>query len=134
MIGQLVIPRQHWAQILAEVERLVPEEACGLLAGTSNRVQEFIPVTNMLHSPVRFRMEPSEQLKAFQRIESRGCELIGICHSHPFGQDEPSQTDIDEAYYPEVVYVIVSSREGEWYCRGYHILNGKTREVPILIE
>ena len=134
MISQLVIAREQWAQILTEVERLAPEEACGLLAGIGDRVVVSIPVTNALHSPVRFRMEPLEQLKAFQRMEAQGWELIGIYHSHPLGQDMPSQTDIDEAYYPETVYVIVSGREGEWHCRGFLIWDGQTREVPILIE
>lgn len=134
MIEKLVMTREHWAQILTEVERVVPEEACGLLAGIDERVIESIPVTNTLHSRVRFRMEPLEQLKAFQRIEAQGWDLIGIYHSHPLGQDGPSQTDIDEAYYPEVVSVIVSGRDGDWGCRGFHIWDGQTHEVPVLIE
>jgi proteasome lid subunit RPN8/RPN11 len=116
------------------VKERSPEEACGLLAGLGDEVQAVYPVTNALHSPVRFRMEPAEQLKAFLEIEERGLELVGIYHSHPNGPDMPSPTDVKEAYYPEVVYVIVIRDGGGWRCRGYHIHEGQFREVSLQVD
>lgn len=134
LIDRLVLTHTQWEQLCAEAERLSPEEACGLLAGRAGRVQAVLPVTNALHSRVRYRMEPTEQIKAFIEIERRGWELIGIYHTHPRGPDGPSHTDKAEAYYPDSVYVILSRQADGWGCRGFTIQEDQTSEVEILIE
>jgi proteasome lid subunit RPN8/RPN11 len=125
---------KQWERMRAEVERLAPEEACGLIAGLNGQVLEVIPVPNVLRSPVRFRMEPKDQWQAFQEIEQRGWELVGIYHSHPNGPDSPSATDVAEAFYPEAVSLIWSRRTGSWQCQGFHIEAGQVYQVPILID
>lgn len=133
-INGLWLTQAHWIQLCAEAERHAPEEACGLLAGQGERVLAVIPVTNELHSQVRYRMEPAEQLRAFLEIDRRGWELIGIYHSHPLGPDEPSQTDIAEAFYPESVYLIISGQVSGWVFRGFFIQDGQVSEIPIRAE
>jgi proteasome lid subunit RPN8/RPN11 len=130
----LALTQSQWEQLCAEAERVAPEEACGLLAWKGDRVEAVIPVTNALHSPVRYRMDPSEQIKAFLEIEQQGWELVGIYHSHPQGPEVPSPTDKAEAFYPELVYLILSGKDGIWRCRGFFIKNGEVDEVPIWIE
>jgi len=98
------------------------------------RAQAIIPTTNVLHSRVRYRIEPLEQLKAFEDFEELGWELVGIYHSHPNGPDAPSPTDVAEAYYPEAVYLIWSHRTGEWNCRGFLIQDGNIDEVRLTIS
>ena len=51
------------------VSRHAPLEACGLLAGRGKRVEKMIGVKNQAQSPVRFVMDPYEQLHAFDWIE-----------------------------------------------------------------
>jgi proteasome lid subunit RPN8/RPN11 len=131
---ELVLTYAQWVVLCAEVERIAPEEACGLLAGQGSRIEAVIPVTNALHSQVRYRMDPAEQVKAFLEIERRGWELIGIYHSHPVGPDVPSQTDKAEAFYPESVYLILSGQTGRWQVRGFFIRNDQVDEVPVRIE
>ncbi len=114
----------------AHVQACLPQEACGLLAGTSNVVREVVPVTNQLQSPVRFRMDPLEQLSAFDWMETRGLELLGIFHSHPAGPDRPSETDIAEAAY-QVVHVIWSRTAGLWKAKGYWIEDGRLSDVEL---
>lgn len=114
------------------VQACLPEESCGLLGGRSGQVSLVVPATNALHSPVRFRIDPAEQLAAFQRFESLGLELVGIFHSHPGGPDGPSGTDIAEAYYPEAVTLIWHRCQGEWSCCAYTILAGEVREIQII--
>jgi proteasome lid subunit RPN8/RPN11 len=133
-IDRLYLTRAQWEQLCDEAERHAPEEACGLLAGQSERVKVVIPVTNALHSQVRYRMAPAEQLKAFLEIERQGWELIGIYHTHPLGPEGPSPTDIAEAYYPESVYMILSRQTGSWHCRGFYIRDGRISEVAIQFE
>jgi proteasome lid subunit RPN8/RPN11 len=132
MIPSLKIPKKQWDKMLEHVKIHAPLEACGLLAGKANRVQEVLIVRNQAHSPVRFVMDPYEQLRAFEWIESQGLELIGIFHSHPAGPETASPTDIAEAAY-EVVHVILSRRQDEWQARGFWIENGKSMEVPLLM-
>lgn len=122
-----------WRQMRDHVNRHLPAEACGLLAGTEDQVINIYPVTNILHSPVRYRMDPQEQLSAFQDIDVAGLEMLGIYHSHPNGPEIPSATDIAEAYYPEAVYLIWSLSTGEWRCRGFKIEKGAVNETPISI-
>ena len=133
-INRMRLTRAQWELLRAEAERRAPEEACGLLAGKGEKVQAVIPVTNALHSRVRYRMEPTEQLKAFLEIERQGWELIGVYHTHPHGPEEPSLTDKDEAYYPESVYVILSGQAGGWQCRGFFIQGDQISEVVIEID
>ena len=120
--------------MIAEVVRHLPEESCGLLAGCSGRVELVIPVENQLHSRTGFRMEPSQQVKAFQEIEIRGLNLVGIYHSHPTGPAGPSQTDLDEFAYPGTVYLIWSPDGVGWQGRAF-LLDAKiTQQISLIVE
>jgi [CysO sulfur-carrier protein]-S-L-cysteine hydrolase len=120
-----------------DVTQRAPEEACGLLSGQikagTYRAVAVIPTTNELHSPFRYRIDPHEQITAFNQIDSQGLELVGIYHSHPAGPSEPSPTDIAEAYYPEVVYLIWSAQTGDWQCKAFLIQKGQVIPVEISI-
>jgi len=124
--------------MLEHVARMNPEEACGLLAGTMSanfyQVEQVIPTTNILRSPERYRIDPVEQLRAFERIEAAGLELVGIYHSHPQGPRHPSETDLAEAYYPEAVYLIWAGPCGAWECAGFCIQNRQALPVKVDID
>jgi proteasome lid subunit RPN8/RPN11 len=113
------------------VSKIAPEEACGLLAGKDGQVTSTIPVTNELHSPVRFRMDPREQLHAFHWIESQDAELLGIYHSHPLGPDHPSPTDLSEFYYPGVLSVIWWRDSEAWQMRVFNLDSHPFQEIPV---
>ncbi len=129
----LELPISLWEQMLEDVMSRQPEEACGLVAGLERRARQVYPVTNALHSPVRFRMAPEEQVRIFLSLEALGLDLLAIYHSHPAGPDRPSPTDLAEAAYPEAVHLIWSPQAGEWACRGYLVRDGKYQEIPVLI-
>jgi [CysO sulfur-carrier protein]-S-L-cysteine hydrolase len=136
-VEQLVIPEQYWQAMLDHVQNCFPEEACGLAGGiidSSARVSEVLLVENMLHSPVRFRMHPAEQLRAFSTLEDHGLELVAIFHSHPTGPEIPSATDVSEFFYPGVISLIFSRSQetGGWRGRGFIIEPGEIREVPLV--
>lgn len=133
MIPQLILTQGQYDDMLEYVAEHVPFEACGLLAGKNGRVERVLPVPNQVQSPVRFVMDPHEQLQAFEWIDSLGLELIGIFHSHPAGPETVSATDIRESAY-EVVQLIWSRLEGNWSMRGFWIQDGKAREVAISVE
>ena len=118
--------------MLDHVTRHAPLEACGLLAGREDQVEKMIGVRNQAQSPVRFVMDPYEQLNAFDWIDSNGLILLGIFHSHPAGPETVSATDIAEAAY-EVVHVILSRTDDIWKARGFWIENGMAQEVALQI-
>lgn len=127
----------HWQAMLAHVQSLAPEEACGLLAGTrqgeSALVRAVYPVENSQHSPVRFHMEPAGQLAAFLDMEQAGQELVGIFHSHPGGPETPSPADLAEAYYPEAAYLIWFPAPAGWTCLAYQIGGRQVRTVELTL-
>lgn len=128
---KIKISATHWKKMREHVASLAPEEACGLAAGLNGVVLEVYPITNLLHSPVRYRMEPQEQFKVLQEIDRLGWELLAIYHSHPEGPAFPSPTDIAEAYYPEAIYIIWSPDGGTWSGRGFKIDNHQLGQAVI---
>ena len=128
----LMISRKHWREMLDHVQQHAPLEACGLLAGKNDRVETVILVRNQAQSAVRFVMDPYEQLRAFEWIDSNGLDLLGIFHSHPAGPETVSATDIEEAAY-QAIHLIWSRTPGGWQARGFWIENGSAREVPLQI-
>jgi proteasome lid subunit RPN8/RPN11 len=132
MPRQITLRKHHWHEMRAYVEQQVPLEACGLLAGKNDQVEKVLLVRNQAQSPVRFVMDPHEQLRAFDWIEANGLELVGIFHSHPAGPAAVSATDIAEAAY-EVVHLIWSRTRSDWRARGFWIEEGQAREVSLHI-
>jgi [CysO sulfur-carrier protein]-S-L-cysteine hydrolase len=132
MKQRLTIGKDYWQEMLEHVDGHAPLEACGLLAGKEDRVEKVILVRNQAQSPVRFVMEPYEQLQAFTWIESNGLDLLGIFHSHPSGPDTASMTDIAEAAY-DVVHLIWSKDQNGWKARGFWIEKGSAAEVSLQI-
>lgn len=132
MLEVLNVQPAHWQSMRRHVIAQAPLEACGLLAGKGDKVEAVLKVRNAEQSPVRFRMDPQEQFNAFEWIESKGLDLVGIYHSHPSGPETASVTDIAEAAY-EVVHVIWSHSKHTWKARGFWIGAGEVTEVSIRI-
>lgn len=132
MLPTLELSQSLLDEMIAYVDQHTPLEACGLLAGKAARAEKMIGVVNQAQSPVRFVMDPYEQLHAFDWIDSNGLDLIGIFHSHPTGPETASPTDILEAAYA-VVHVILSRTGPQWQARGFWIENEEASEVTLHI-
>ena len=117
--------------MLADVEGRNHEEACGLVAGVNQTSCAVFPVVNVLHSPVRYQMDPEQQLQVLLKIEDEVWQLLAIYHSHLGGPQGPSPTDVAEANYPGVIHLIWSRPIGEWSCRGFLIEGGSVQPVPV---
>ncbi len=127
----LALSHEHYRQIQRHVESCLPNEACGMAGGRDGRVEVVIPVTNVLASPVRFQMEPVEQLHAHLRLDEQGLDVAAIYHSHPHGPAYPSQTDREEYTYPDSVALIWSKESGDWQVRAFRIRGGDYQEVRL---
>lgn len=132
MNSKLYLNDEHWNLMREDIIERMSEEACGIVAGIEETSCAVFPVTNILHSPVRFRMAPEEQLYVFNQIEDQDLQLLAIYHSHLKGPDRPSPIDIAEAYYPELINLIWSNITGEWNCRGFLIDEGQVTPVPVV--
>ena len=120
--------------MLEHVRSSLPQEACGLLAGTAQTVHQVFPIPNAMDSAFRFKMDPRAQVEAMMKMEEDGERLVGIYHSHPKGPAEPSELDRSEAAYPEAAYPIFSPQQGDWECHAFAMLPEGPREIPIFLE
>lgn len=128
----LRLPKRFSEEIIEQARSEYPNEACGLLAGKDGEATRIYPMRNADRSPVIYRMEPQEQFKVFKEIDDAGLELVGIYHSHIRSPAYPSNTDVDQAYYPEAVYLIASLAEEEGpQLRGFRIVDGRIDEVDL---
>ena len=131
-VRELRLTSAQLAEMEAHVQVCLPAEACGLLAGANGTIYKVIPIKNQADSLVRFRMEPAEQLRAFNYIVAQGWQLLGIFHSHPAGPPRPSATDIAEAAY-DVVHIIWSPSGGAWKASAFWIRSGLLSEVKLYV-
>lgn len=127
------LPKRFVDEIISHCRAEYPNEACGLLAGRQREAVSLFQMTNAERSPVIYRMEPKEQLRVFNEIESDGLELVAIYHSHTRSKAYPSTTDVQWAYYPEAVYLIASLAEDEPELKGFSIVNKQVSEVELQI-
>ncbi len=129
-----ILHARHWQEMISHLERCLPEEACGLVAGQDGSSEIVYLIPNQLHSPTRFCMDPREQLNAFLDLEKRGYNLLAIFHSHPEGPDAPSETDLEEFAYPGVLEIICFRKGSDWRARAFLIEGGQASEIALSLQ
>lgn len=109
-------------------------ECCGLLAGKDSIITRVFAATNAKGSSTEYAIAPKELFQSMRKIRAAGLEFMGIYHSHPKGDNKPSSRDIEQAYYPDVAYFILSPRKDTAKpIRAFSIRDGKTAELDIQI-
>lgn len=112
-----------------------PYEVCGLLAGVDGAARRHYPVANAERSMTYYAMDGKALLLALRDMEERDTELLAIYHSHTHTEAFPSPTDVELAFYPEAVYLIVSLQEPEQpVVRGFDIVEGKITERTVFVD
>ena len=123
------IPADIRDQMVEHAVASLPNEACGLLAGRNGRVERFYPMRNADQSRTTYRLDPKDQFQVFSEIEDTGWELAGIFHSHTHTEAYPSETDRQQAFYPDAHYVLVSLADrSNPSLRAYAIVEGVVEE------
>ncbi len=129
---KLILTRRQMEEIMAHVMEELPNEACGLLAGQGGRVEKVYPLPNVERSPHAFRADPEAQFRAMEEMEEKGWDIVGIYHSHPSFPPYPSARDIEMAYYPEAVYLIISLQDPQRpQFRAFSLARGQPEEVEV---
>ena len=122
---------EHMADHVLQDPRL---ECCGLLAGSGRVITRAITTTNAMASATEYAIAPKELFQSMREIRAAGLEFMGIYHSHPNGDNKPSARDIDQAYYPDVAYFILSPRKDTATpVRSFSIRDGKAAELNVQI-
>lgn len=130
---RLALPAEIRAAIIANARDDLPNESCGLIAFSGDRPVKLFRGTNVLESPTRYRMADAEVVNAIEEIDRRKWRLGAIYHSHPSSPAVPSETDLDEANWPNALMLIVSLAGGEPVLRAFRIdsTNREYAEVEI---
>jgi proteasome lid subunit RPN8/RPN11 len=128
------IARQHLDQLVEQARREAPNECCGIIATEDGRAVAVHPARNAAASPLKYEMDGMEQYRIQSAIEDAGRELGAIYHSHTRSDPYPSQTDINLAFYPEALYVIVGVAKDEPEIRAFAIVDGEVAERALEIE
>lgn len=114
----------------------LPEEACGLLAGTADPAEATVcyPTRNVEESARLYTVDPLQHLRADRDAEARGLEIIAVFHSHTHTEAFPSPTDVAQAPDPGWHYVIVSLKYAEPDVRSYRIVDGGVEEEAVEVR
>ena len=126
------IPRDLYEQIIEHAREEAPNECCGMVATSNGRAVRVYQATNAAASPLRYEIEGAEQYRIQMEIEDAGYELGAIYHSHTRTEPYPSQTDINLAFYPDSLYLIVGlANAAEPLLRAFSIRDGQVSEAEL---
>ena len=111
----LKLRKDLYDKMLKHCEDGLPNESCGLIAGTVDgdvkTVEKVYLLTNIDASREHFSMDPKEQLAAVKDARAAGLAMLGNFHSHPESPSRPSEEDKRLAYDSTAEYLILSLRE-----------------------
>ncbi len=118
-------------ELVAHALADAPNECCGMIASRDGEAVAVYPAVNAAASPLRYEIDGAEQYRIQMQIDEAGHDLGGIYHSHTRSPPYPSQTDINLAFYPDAVYVIVGLAADAPEVRGFTIRDGRVAEASL---
>ena len=134
----LSIARSVYLDLIAHLTDGLPDEACGLFAGTTDgggaaTVTRFYPSVNVAASSRIYTIDPKTHLRADIDADDAGLEILGVVHSHTHTEPYPSPTDVQQAPDPAWHYIIVSFCTGVPALRSYRIVDGSISEEAVTV-
>jgi [CysO sulfur-carrier protein]-S-L-cysteine hydrolase len=128
------ISRDLYDQIVDHAHADAPNECCGMVASSGDRAVKVYPAENAAASPLRYEIDGVEQYRIQMAIEDAGLDLGAIYHSHTRSEPYPSQTDINLAFYPDAIYVIVGLAAEQPDIRAFFIRDGQVTEAELVVD
>jgi len=126
--------RELFDQMVAHAREEAPNECCGMVASRNGEAVRVYRATNAAASPLRYEIDGGEQYRIQMAIDDDELDLGAIYHSHTRSDPYPSQTDINLAFYPDAVYVIVGLADAEPEVRAFRIRDGRVSEAELVVE
>ncbi len=148
----IVVPRRLLKSIRDLAEAAYPRECCGLLIGRNDgpaaiTVTRIAESENVADGPGhdRFEVDPQVRFDVMRQlglIEAGGAatvaptaeRIVGHFHSHPDHPARPSQTDLEMAFEPEMIWLITAVEDGRAAQTTAHVLDssaGCFRELSL---
>ncbi len=128
------IARALYDQMIDHARDEAPNECCGMLASSDGEAVELHRATNAAASPLRYEIDGAEQYRIQMAIDDRDLDLGAIYHSHTRTEPYPSQTDINLAFYPDALYLIVGLAGEEPEVRAFTIRDGQVADAELVVE
>ncbi len=133
-LAAMRISRQLYDEMIAHARADAPNECCGMIASRSGDAVKVYRAANAAASPLRYEIDGAEQYRIQMAIDDEGLDLGAIYHSHTRSAPYPSQTDINLAFYPEALYVIVGLAQDEPEVRAYEIRDGRVADADLVVD
>ena len=130
----MLIGNELVQEIVTHAREEAPNECCGMIAARDGRAVAVHRAVNAAASPLRYEIEPQDQYRIEMAIDDAGLDLGAIYHSHTRSVPYPSQTDINLAFHPHALYVIVGLTGDEPELRAYNIAEGAVTEAELTVE
>ncbi|WP_278418557.1 M67 family metallopeptidase [Ruminococcus bromii] len=131
------LTKSDFKKILAHAVKELPDEACGLIAGTvedgDKEIKKVYLLTNIDHSNEHFSLDPKEQLEAIKDMRKNGFLPLGNWHSHPESPSRPSEEDKRLAFDSKASYMILSLMDRENPVLNSFKITGDTAEKEELV-
>jgi proteasome lid subunit RPN8/RPN11 len=118
-------------EMVAHAVQDAPNECCGMIATRDGEAVTVHRATNAAASPLRYEIDGAEQYRIQMAIDDEDLDLGAIYHSHTRSAPYPSQTDINLAFYPEALYVIVGLAGEEPDVRAFAIRDGQVSDAEL---
>ena len=129
------IARDLYDQMIDHALAEAPNECCGMVAARDGEAVQVHRAINAAASPLRYEIDGADQYRIQMEIYDADLELGAIYHSHTRTEPYPSQTDINLAFYPDAVYLIVGVADPQApQLRGYTIRDGRVSEAELVVE
>ncbi len=128
------ISQALYDEMVAHARAEAPDECCGMIGSRDGTAVTIHPAENAAHSPLRYEIDGAEQYRIQMAIDDADQDLGAIYHSHTRSAPIPSQTDINLAFYPETLYVIVGLAGDEPEVRAYEIRDGRVSDAELTVE
>jgi [CysO sulfur-carrier protein]-S-L-cysteine hydrolase len=132
--GRFDLEQSAYERIVAHARSDHPYEVCGLIAGEDGQLRKVYEIPNAARSMTYYSMEPTAMLRAFNEMDDEGWDLLAIYHSHTHTEAFPSPTDVELAFYPDAVYLIVSLQDDVPVLRGFDIRDGRITERELFVS
>ncbi len=131
-----ILPRSLVNQLLTQAQNSPETEVCGLISSHNGQPMKVYPVKNIAPEPGQlFQMDPKGLIDVMRHMREQNEELFAIYHSHPHSPAVPSATDLQQAEYPDALYLIISlDTKGVLEMRGYRLNNNALEEVVLEIS
>jgi proteasome lid subunit RPN8/RPN11 len=141
------ISQSFLKEIIDAAETAYPKECCGLLVGHDDGAGALMVTRTVLSKNVakgprldQFEIDPQVRFNVMRELESYAevneprHRIIGHYHSHPNHPAQPSATDLEMAYEPNLVWLITSVVDGQATLTTAHCINAdgsQFRQIPL---